>query len=347
MHHLFVWPAFASFDRACGMAAVQPWAVSTAPLSHSYLAGMFLSSALMVGAGYSGGEMLLATEADDGPAASTKRPSFTLDPSPQLATGRQLFLKNCAHCHGADARGDEGPDLRNLDWTDEQNRHADSQGKERPNDRFCGKVFGRRHQRSHRLLAHVEIASTHTNYACPSRHHPVEALGLKSHPSHGTIATLKAQTAMVKSKARGSFHSRALTLAVTCGSARFGSGPTRCATRAAPVSRSREAGESNSPDCGNGRRRSSKGRTCRLSTPVTVTKNAPFTRFRRACHARLICVGIRIPNAMRKAIAAPPWTCSDRDFSERNRLAPGPSRSASRPKRTQIAPEINSTMATE
>ena len=34
--------------------------------------------------------------------------------------GRTLFLKNCAHCHGADARGDEGPDLHNLDWSDEQ-----------------------------------------------------------------------------------------------------------------------------------------------------------------------------------------------------------------------------------
>ena len=34
--------------------------------------------------------------------------------------GRALFLRNCAHCHGADAHGDEGPDLHNLDWTDEQ-----------------------------------------------------------------------------------------------------------------------------------------------------------------------------------------------------------------------------------
>lgn len=34
--------------------------------------------------------------------------------------GRTLFLKNCAHCHGADARGDEGPDLHKLDWTDKE-----------------------------------------------------------------------------------------------------------------------------------------------------------------------------------------------------------------------------------
>lgn len=28
--------------------------------------------------------------------------------------GRHLFLMNCAHCHGDDAHGDEGPDLHNL-----------------------------------------------------------------------------------------------------------------------------------------------------------------------------------------------------------------------------------------
>jgi len=37
-----------------------------------------------------------------------------------VPNGRTLFLKNCAHCHGADARGEEGPDLHKLDWTDGQ-----------------------------------------------------------------------------------------------------------------------------------------------------------------------------------------------------------------------------------
>ena len=41
-------------------------------------------------------------------------------PSGNVAIGRTLFLKNCAHCHGADARGDEGPDLHKLDWSDQQ-----------------------------------------------------------------------------------------------------------------------------------------------------------------------------------------------------------------------------------
>jgi len=33
--------------------------------------------------------------------------------------GRSLFLKNCAHCHGDDARGDEGPDLHGLKKSNE------------------------------------------------------------------------------------------------------------------------------------------------------------------------------------------------------------------------------------
>jgi mono/diheme cytochrome c family protein len=28
--------------------------------------------------------------------------------------GRRIFIKHCAECHGFDARGDEGSDLRNL-----------------------------------------------------------------------------------------------------------------------------------------------------------------------------------------------------------------------------------------
>jgi mono/diheme cytochrome c family protein len=35
-----------------------------------------------------------------------------------IATGGKLFLNSCAHCHGADARGDEGPDLHDLQMSD-------------------------------------------------------------------------------------------------------------------------------------------------------------------------------------------------------------------------------------
>jgi mono/diheme cytochrome c family protein len=39
--------------------------------------------------------------------------------SPALvAQGRKLFLDSCAHCHAADATGDEGPDLHNVEVSD-------------------------------------------------------------------------------------------------------------------------------------------------------------------------------------------------------------------------------------
>ena len=39
--------------------------------------------------------------------------------SPALvARGRPLFLDSCARCHGADARGDEGPDLHGVQVSD-------------------------------------------------------------------------------------------------------------------------------------------------------------------------------------------------------------------------------------
>jgi cytochrome c oxidase cbb3-type subunit 3 len=39
-------------------------------------------------------------------------------PGVQAEQGRSLFARNCAHCHGDDARGDEGPTLYNLAMSD-------------------------------------------------------------------------------------------------------------------------------------------------------------------------------------------------------------------------------------
>jgi mono/diheme cytochrome c family protein len=36
----------------------------------------------------------------------------------KISAGFKLFDHNCAHCHGDDARGDEGPDLHGLRKTD-------------------------------------------------------------------------------------------------------------------------------------------------------------------------------------------------------------------------------------
>ncbi|HVU33983.1 MAG TPA: cytochrome c, partial [Opitutaceae bacterium] len=39
--------------------------------------------------------------------------------SPALvAAERKLFVHNCAHCHGFDATGDEGPDLHDVQTSD-------------------------------------------------------------------------------------------------------------------------------------------------------------------------------------------------------------------------------------
>ena len=58
----------------------------------------------------------------------------------QTKAGRVLFLRNCAHCHGADARGDEGPDLHGLDLTDEEIKRRVETGKKGQMTAFAGKL---------------------------------------------------------------------------------------------------------------------------------------------------------------------------------------------------------------
>jgi len=56
------------------------------------------------------------------------------------ATGRTLFLKNCAHCHGANARGDDGPDLHNLELSDQWIANRIRNGKKGQMTAFAGKL---------------------------------------------------------------------------------------------------------------------------------------------------------------------------------------------------------------
>ncbi len=44
--------------------------------------------------------------------------SATPASSQAVSAGRKAFLASCAHCHGADAAGDEGPDLHDLEVSD-------------------------------------------------------------------------------------------------------------------------------------------------------------------------------------------------------------------------------------
>lgn len=61
-------------------------------------------------------------------------------PAADTSAGRTLFLKNCAHCHGADARGDEGPDLHKLDLSDDWIANRIRKGKAGQMTAFAGKL---------------------------------------------------------------------------------------------------------------------------------------------------------------------------------------------------------------
>lgn len=81
----------------------------------------------------------LATDTNSLPIDAMTGKTFSTNP-PVAITGRALFLKNCAHCHGADARGDEGPDLHGLDWTDKQIAGRVRDGKKGQMTAFAGKL---------------------------------------------------------------------------------------------------------------------------------------------------------------------------------------------------------------
>jgi mono/diheme cytochrome c family protein len=65
-----------------------------------------------------GGTLVLADYMQKKSALQSSLTSTKPAPSPRVAQGQHLFLMNCAHCHGDDARGDEGPDLHGLRKTD-------------------------------------------------------------------------------------------------------------------------------------------------------------------------------------------------------------------------------------
>ncbi|MCI0746164.1 MAG: c-type cytochrome [Verrucomicrobia subdivision 3 bacterium] len=117
-HHLFVWPAFASCLVFVGWRLFRGGRIPQCGLG-IYLGGMSLAAALMVGAGYSGGEMLLGADTENAPFSSDRSTSPP-DRRASVPAGQQLYLEHCADCHNADAHGDEGSDLHNLDGTDEQ-----------------------------------------------------------------------------------------------------------------------------------------------------------------------------------------------------------------------------------
>src|SRR4051812_19622979 len=49
---------------------------------------------------------------------SDKQPLMRSSLENQAKRGHELFDRNCSHCHGDDARGDEGPSLYDLTLSD-------------------------------------------------------------------------------------------------------------------------------------------------------------------------------------------------------------------------------------
>ena len=78
------------------------------------------------------------------PSNTGKTPAVVQSDTPTEAggttDGRTLFLKNCAHCHGASAHGDEGPDLHNLDESDDWIANRIRNGKRGQMTAFAGKL---------------------------------------------------------------------------------------------------------------------------------------------------------------------------------------------------------------
>jgi mono/diheme cytochrome c family protein len=109
-HHLFVWPGFI-ISSVLVAGRLFPRLQASPRALRTYLVGMGIASALMLGAGYWGGEMVLHPAAENPAATSISSPNE----SAEVMRGHELFMLNCAHCHGDDARGtDDAPDLTKL-----------------------------------------------------------------------------------------------------------------------------------------------------------------------------------------------------------------------------------------
>jgi uncharacterized membrane protein len=109
LHHLFVWPAFGLILALTAWRVIARNEFSRRTFAY-YLLATCCACALIGAAGFVGGEMLLGETTSPSPAV--------LVATGDAAQGRHLFLMNCAHCHGDDARGDEGPDLHDLHKSD-------------------------------------------------------------------------------------------------------------------------------------------------------------------------------------------------------------------------------------
>src|SRR5471032_3384788 len=85
------------------------------------LAAAMLTAGLALGSAFALGGVLRRQAAGlshQQPAAEQWFEPATPTSPALILKGRTLFLDSCAHCHGADARGDEGPDLHDAQVSD-------------------------------------------------------------------------------------------------------------------------------------------------------------------------------------------------------------------------------------
>jgi mono/diheme cytochrome c family protein len=85
------------------------------------IAAAVLASCVALAAAY-GLSLVLRSVASRGSHQQPTPEAWFETPAPSspalISQGRALFLSSCAHCHGADATGDEGPDLHDVGVSD-------------------------------------------------------------------------------------------------------------------------------------------------------------------------------------------------------------------------------------
>ena len=96
-----------------------------------------VSGLAAIGIAFAAGEMFQRSS-----TASAASGGGLVIPSPGTLEqkGYTLFMQNCAHCHGTDARGDEGPDLHNVTKSDARIASLIKDGKKGEMPKFSTKL---------------------------------------------------------------------------------------------------------------------------------------------------------------------------------------------------------------
>jgi mono/diheme cytochrome c family protein len=96
-----------------------------------------VSGLAAIGMAFAAGEMLQHSSA----ASAAGGDGLAIPPASTLEQkGYTLFMQNCAHCHGTDARGDEGPDLHGVAKSDARIASLIKDGKKGEMPKFSTKL---------------------------------------------------------------------------------------------------------------------------------------------------------------------------------------------------------------